>query len=214
MKAKIISIALFIALAYILPLLGNVELIPTFQVGILSVFVIVLFATQPPITIQQTKADKQSDKHSVLFILLGYLLGQLASIIEWAYFTEYREWAWDWQTITGLSLMTVGTIFRIWCIRTLGKFFTATVKTQEKQKIITSGAYKVVRHPSYSGAYIAAVGSSIFMHSLVAAIFTFVVLSIAYYIRIKAEEETLVNEFGEEYEAYRKRTKKLVPWVY
>jgi protein-S-isoprenylcysteine O-methyltransferase Ste14 len=41
-----------------------------------------------------------------------------------------------------------------------------------------------------------------------------VVLFIAYYIRIKAEEETLIKEFGDEYESYRERTKKLVPWVY
>jgi protein-S-isoprenylcysteine O-methyltransferase Ste14 len=52
------------------------------------------------------------------------------------------------------------------------------------------------------------------MHAVFAAIFTFVVLYIAYYFRIKAEEETLVKEFGEEYISYRKRTKKLVPWVY
>jgi protein-S-isoprenylcysteine O-methyltransferase Ste14 len=214
MKAKIISIAVFILLAYLLPLLGKTELIPTIQVGILAIFVIVLFATQPPVSITETKEDKSSDKYSLVLILVGYLAGQLATVTEWAYFSSYMDWAWDWQTIVGLSMMTGGTIFRVWCIRTLGKFFTATVKTQEKQQIITTGAYKVVRHPSYSGAFIAAVGSSIFMHAVFAAIFTFVVLSIAYYIRIKAEEETLVKEFGEEYESYRKRTKKLVPWVY
>jgi protein-S-isoprenylcysteine O-methyltransferase Ste14 len=214
MKAKIISITVFILLAYVLPLLGKPELIPSIQVGILGIFVSVLFATQPPVRITETKEDKSSDKYSLVLILVGYLIGQLATVTEWAYFTGYRDWAWDWQTIVGLSLMTTGTIFRVWCIRTLGKFFTATVKTQQDQRVITSGAYKVVRHPSYSGAFIAAVGSSIFMHAVFAALFTFVVLFIAYYIRIKAEEETLVREFGEEYESYRKRTKKLVPWVY
>ena len=214
MKAKIISIALFIVMAYVLPLLGKPELIPTIQVGILVVFVIVLFATQPPVSITETKADKNSDKNSLVFILLGYLFGQVVTIIEWAYIHNERSFQWDTQTIAGLCLMAGGTIFRVWCIRTLGKFFTATVKTQEEQRVITSGAYRVVRHPSYSGAFIAAVGSSIFMHAVFAAIFTFVVLFIAYYIRIKAEEETLVKEFGEEYESYRKRTKKLVPWVY
>ena len=214
MKAKILSIAIFFLLAYLLPLSGNLELLFTFQVGILVVFVIVLFATQPPVSITETKEDQSSDKNSIVFILLGYLLGQVATAVEWGYFSEYRDWTWDWPTILGLSLMVAGTAFRIWCIRTLGKFFTATVKTQHDQRVITSGAYKYLRHPSYSGAYIAAVGSSVFMHAPVAAIFTFIFLFIAYYFRIKAEEETLVKEFGEEYIAYRKRTKKLVPWVY
>jgi len=214
MKAKIISIALFVLLAYALPLLGKTELSPTLRVGILVVFVIVLFVTQPPVSIPETRADKKSDKNSLVFILLGYLIGQVVTIIEWAYLHNERSLKWDTQTIVGLCLMAAGTIFRVWCIRTLGKFFTATVKTQEKQRVITSGAYKLVRHPSYSGAFIAAVGSSIFMHAVFAAIFTFIVLLVAYYIRIKAEEETLVGEFGKDYEDYRKRTKKLVPWVY
>ncbi|MBP6871997.1 MAG: isoprenylcysteine carboxylmethyltransferase family protein [Bacteroidales bacterium] len=214
MKAKIFSIAIFFLLAYLLPLNGNLELLFTLQVGILVVFVIVLFATQPPVSITETKEDQSSDKNSIVFILLGYLLGQMATAVEWGYFSEYRDWTWDWPTILGLSLMVAGTAFRIWCIHTLGRFFTATVKTQENQRVITSGAYHLVRHPSYSGAYIAAVGSSIFMHAFVAAVFTFIILFIAYYIRIKAEEETLVKEFGEEYIAYRKRTNKLVPWVY
>jgi protein-S-isoprenylcysteine O-methyltransferase Ste14 len=110
--------------------------------------------------------------------------------------------------------MAGGTIFRVWCIRTLGKFFTATVKTQKEQHVITSGAYRVVRHPSYSGAYIAAIGSTVFMHTWVALAVTVVVLFIAYYIRINAEEETLVREFGDEYREYRKRTWKLVPYIY
>jgi protein-S-isoprenylcysteine O-methyltransferase Ste14 len=214
MKAKITSIAVFILLAYVLPLLGNTTMIPTFQVGISIVFVIVLFATQPPLTLTDAKADQRSDKNSVILILLGYLVGQLATIIEWAYFTDYTAWVWDWQTITGLILMAGGTIFRVWCIRTLGKYFTATVKTQEKQRIITSGAYSVVRHPSYSGAFIAAIGSSVFMHTVVAVIITFVVLSTAYYFRIRAEEETLINEFGDEYRVYRTMTKKLIPYIY
>jgi protein-S-isoprenylcysteine O-methyltransferase Ste14 len=214
MKAKITSIAFFVLSAYLLPLSGKITLLPTIQVSILVLFVIVLFATQPPLRIMEAKEDKQSDKNSVIFIILGYFIGQLATIIEWAYFSGYHKWIWDGQTILGLCLMIGGTMFRVWCIRTLGKFFTATVKTQEKQEIITTGAYKLVRHPSYSGAYIAAIGSSLFLHAWVALFLTAVVLSIAYYFRIRAEEETLVREFGEEYKEYQTRTNKLVPFLY
>jgi protein-S-isoprenylcysteine O-methyltransferase Ste14 len=214
MKAKLTSIAIFILLAYVLPLLVNIALLPTIQVGILVVFVIVLLTTQPPLKFTEARADKRSDKNSVIFILLGFLVGQIATMIEWAYFSNYHHWDWDSQTIVGLLLMAAGTIFRIWCIRTLGKFFTATVKTQEKQRIITEGAYKVVRHPSYSGAFLAAIGSSLFLHAYVAFIITALVLFIVYYFRIKAEEETLIREFGDEYKQYRARTKKLIPYFY
>lgn len=214
MKEKIISITLFIVLAYVLPLMGRLSLLPTIQVGILIIFVIVLFSTQPPLKINEIRGDKQSDKNSVILILLGYFIGQLASVIEWAYFTNYAAWIWDWQTITGLALMIGGTLFRVWCIRTLGRFFTATVKTQEKQRIVTEGAYKVVRHPSYSGGYLAAVGSAVFLHAQIGVIITMLALFIAYYFRIKAEEETLVGEFGDEYSVYKTKTKKLIPYIY
>ena len=214
MKAKLTSIAVFVALAYLFPMMGNISLLPTIQVGILIVFVVVLLTTQPPMRFTEARADKSSDKNSVIFIFLGFLIGQMATIIEWAYYSGYHKWMWDAQTIIGLALMIGGTIFRVWCIRTLGKFFTATVKTQEKQKIITSGAYRVVRHPSYSGAFIAAVGSSVFLHATVAVVINFVVLFTVYYFRIKAEEETLTGEFGDEYRNYRMQTKKLIPFIY
>jgi protein-S-isoprenylcysteine O-methyltransferase Ste14 len=214
MKAKITSVAIFVILAYLIPLAGNISLIPTIQVGILSIFVVVMLTTQPPLRFTEAKADRGSDKNSVIFILLGFLLGQMATIIEWAYFTGYHKWIWDSRTVIGLALMTGGTIFRVWCIRTLGKFFTATVKTQEKQQIITSGAYRVVRHPSYSGAFVAATGSAVFMHTSLAVVINFIVLFTVYYFRIKAEEATLTGEFGNEYISYRSRTKKLIPFIY
>jgi protein-S-isoprenylcysteine O-methyltransferase Ste14 len=214
MKAKITSILVFILFAYALPVLGIPALLFTPQMGILVTFAAVLFATQPPLTFSDATADKSSDKNSVVFIMLGYFIGQLATIIEWAYCSGYHKWLWDWRTIAGLTLMAGGTIFRVWCIRTLGKFFTSTVRVQEKQKIITNGAYRVVRHPSYSGAFIAAVGSSVFMHTVFSVIITILVLSIAYHVRIKAEEESLTNRFGEEYRSYCKKTKRLVPHIY
>lgn len=214
MKAKITSVAMFILLAYLFPLTGNISLIPTIRMGILVLFVVVILTTQPPMRFSEAKADKGSDKHSVIFILLGFLLGQMATIIEWAYYSGFHRWVWDSRTIAGLALMTGGTIFRVWCIRTLGKFFTTTVKTQKAQRIITSGPYRVVRHPSYSGAFIAAVGSAVFMHADIAVVLNFVVLFTVYYFRIKAEEETLTGEFGEAYISYRSRTKKLIPFLY
>jgi protein-S-isoprenylcysteine O-methyltransferase Ste14 len=206
MKAKIISIATFIILAYLLPLSGNTNLIPSFQVGILVVFVIVIFATQPPLSTTDVKA--------VILILLSYLISQSSTIIEWAYYTNFRNWVWDWQTITGLILMVGGTSLRTWCIWILGEFFTTAVKTQEKQIIITTGAYSIVRHPSYLGTFLAAIGTSVFMHAWVAVVITTVVLFIVYYFRIRAEEEALVNEFGNEYRVYSTKTKKLIPYIY
>jgi protein-S-isoprenylcysteine O-methyltransferase len=214
MKAKIISITAFILLAYALPLLGNSSLLVSPQLGVLALFAAILFATQPPLRLSEARKDNASDRHSIIFILAAFLLSQLAIILEWGYFHEDTAWRWDLKTIAGLLLMVVGTALRVWSIRTLGRFFTATVRTQEHQQIITGGAYRIVRHPSYSGAFLAALGSALFMHTMVAMAFTALALLLAYNWRIKAEEKALLKEFGKEYRMYRKRTRKLVPFFY
>ncbi len=107
-----------------------------------------------------------------------------------------------------------GTVFRVWCIRTLGNYFTATVQTQANQKVITTGAYSIIRHPSYLGAYLAVVGSSVLLYAYWGIVFSIIIMFLAYWYRIKVEEETLVNEFGDEYRSYQKRTNRLFPFVY
>lgn len=204
----------FVSLAYVIPLIGNMSLLFTIQLCILTVFVVVLFVTQPPISFREARKDKNSDKLSVVFIVSGFLLGQLGTIIEWAYYSGFHRWIWDKWTLLGLGLMICGTIFRVWCIRVLGKFFTATVTTQDNQQIITTGPYKFIRHPSYTGAFIAAVGSSLFMHAFTAVLLQVLILGTVYYFRIKAEEETLIREFGDEYRNYQARTRKIVPGIY
>jgi protein-S-isoprenylcysteine O-methyltransferase Ste14 len=215
MKNKIITIALFILLAFILPLTANMLLLFTLQIGVLVVLAAVLLLTQPVLSIKETNQTKNSDKLSVLVILGACLFLQVFSVMEWAYFREHHhQFALDAFTSTGLILIIGGTAFRVWCIRTLGKFFTATVQTQTNQRIVKTGAYSVVRHPSYLGFYLAILGNAVFLHAYVGIMVTAVVMFGAYYYRIKVEEETLVKEFGEEYKTYQTETKKLFPFLY
>ncbi|KAF8893035.1 hypothetical protein BD779DRAFT_1670034 [Infundibulicybe gibba] len=53
----------------------------------------------------------------------------------------------------GLGLTLVGSLIRVWCYRTMGRFFIFDRRIEDGHKLITSGPYRVVRHPSYS-AYI------------------------------------------------------------
>ena len=214
MKTKIISIIVFVLSAYVLPLTGKVEAFRTFHVPVLVVIAAILLLTQPPMKVSEAKKDRKHDKYSVLFILLGCLVTQVSSVTEWAYFGDSQSWRWDLLTITGLILIIGGTAFRIWSIRTLGKFFTATVKTQDHQRVIRSGAYSIIRHPSYLGAYLAIIGSAVFLHATFSVFFSAILMFVIYRYRINAEEATLVETFGNEYKEYQKETARLIPFVY
>lgn len=215
MKNKIFSVLVFVALVYVLPLVAKPDLIVTFQIAIFVVITIILFQTQPAFSIAESKEKKQTDGFSILAILIACFVAQLSSIIEWAYFREaYHQFSLDMLTSIGLILIIGGTIFRVWCIQTLGKYFTSTVQTQTNQQIITTGAYSAIRHPSYLGAYLTIVGGPVLLHAYVSIIISAVVLFAAYWYRIKVEETTLVLEFGDKYKTYQSRTKKIFPYVY
>lgn len=214
MKNKTVFILLFAILAYFFPLLGNFHLLFSVQIYIFVSFTIILFGTQPPIGIDETNRTRQSDRHSIIAILIACLLSAAFSVIEWAYFREDQQFRFDVFTTIGLLLLFSGTVFRIWSIRTLGRYFTATVQTQTNQKIITTGAYGIIRHPSYLGGFLAGVGSATLLHAYIGIIVSATVMFAAYWYRIRVEEEALVKEFGEEYRSYQKETKKLFPFLY
>lgn len=214
MTRKLLPIAIFFVLAYMLPLTGRLYLLTSPQILILLLLSVILFLTQPPLSIKESKEKFQSDGFSVWVILLASLLAQIISVVEWAYFKTDHALRFDSITVIGLLLSTCGTIFRIWCIKTLGKYFTAIVQTQQNQQIITIGPYSIVRHPSYLGAYLAITGSAVFLHTLPGFIFSAVIMLAAYCYRIKVEETTLVNEFGSTYTTYQQHTKKLFPFLW
>lgn len=215
MRSKIISIVVFIILFYILPLSPRYDLIFTPQLGFAIFFCILLFVTQPPLIIEETRENYNKDKNSIWIIFIGAALTQFLAVLEWAHFqNDFINFKIDILTVLGLLFSFGGMTLRIWSIKTLGKNFTATVKTHEKQTIIKSGVYKVVRHPSYLGAYIAIVGGSMFMHSYYSIVFSILIMFFAYFYRIKHEEIALVEKFGEEYREYQNETKKLIPLIY
>ncbi len=95
----------------------------------------------------------------------------------------------------------------------LGKFFSAVVGIQKDQQVIEKGPYKYVRHPSYSGALIIFIGLGLALQSWAAVITLTLLFIIAYGYRIYVEEKALISELGEPYIEYKKRTKRLIPYM-
>lgn len=118
-----------------------------------------------------------------------------------------------WQT-TGLILLFMGITIRWISIYTLKKYFTANLTIQEDHKLITTGIYKNIRHPSYLGGIICFAGFGIALDNYISLFFIFFINLMAILIRIDFEEKILANEFGSEFEEYKKRSKKLLPLLF
>ena len=78
---------------------------------------------------------------------------------------------------------------------------------------VTSGVYRVIRHPSYLGLVVGSLGWSLAFRSSVGIVLTALLIPVLV-ARINAEERLLRGSFGDEYEAYRARTSRLIPGVY
>ena len=210
---KLPSIALFLIMFYVLPLLLRLPLLLTWPVLTLAFFCTVLLATQPALSVKESRDHKSTDGWTIWLILGVSGLGQIGSLVEWAYFRGAPQ-ALDAPAISGLVLLTIGTSFRLWAIRTLKNAFSATVQIKQGQQLVTSGPYKRLRHPSYTGAWIAMFGAALLMHSYIGLVLLGPGMLLVYMRRIAVEERALEVGFGEEYRCMKERTQRLVPCVW
>lgn len=215
MKTKVKFIAVFVLLIYIIPLVAQPYRIVSLPVLSLILVAIILFGTQPPVTLREGQKNEATDRSSIWLILIAVCVIQLMIVLEWAYLHNHpTSLQWDPFTVIGLILLIGGTIFRIWSIQTLGKHFTVAVKTQATQQLIKDGPYQIIRHPSYLGAYLAIVGSAVLLQAYYSIAFATVTMFLTYIYRITVEENTLINHFGNRYKEYQTETKKLIPFIY
>lgn len=113
----------------------------------------------------------------------------------------------------GLVVQAGGLGLRAWSMRTLGAAYTRTLRTNEQQRVIDDGPYRLVRHPGYSGSLLTWIGFALASRSAPVVVLVTALLGRAYQRRINAEEE-LLNHDLPGYSAYSQRTKKLIPFAW
>ncbi len=110
----------------------------------------------------------------------------------------------------GVALTSIGVAVAIWARRTLGEYWSARVTLKEEHRLIRSGPYRFVRHPIYTGMFLAAAGTALFVGEW-RGVLANVLIFIAHSRKALREEKMLLVEFGEEYNAYRRSTGFLFP---
>ena len=114
----------------------------------------------------------------------------------------------------GVVLFVAGLILRWWAIITLGRFFTLDVTIEKDHEVVERGPFRIVRHPSYSGVLLAFVGLALSLRNWAALLVILLPIGAAFIHRINVEEDALSCALGASYAKYKKRTKRLVPFIY
>jgi protein-S-isoprenylcysteine O-methyltransferase Ste14 len=119
-----------------------------------------------------------------------------------------------WVRPVALGILVAGFLLRLTAILSLGKAFSVNVAIRDEQRVMRSGLYGWMRHPSYTGMLLMFFAIGFGERNWISLAILMVVPTAALLYRIHVEEVALKEHFGEEYVGYCRETKRLVPGVY
>ena len=168
-------------------------------------------ALQPaysPFEAPRTQDDRWTATQ-IVWTVYGVQIAALAELV-WKKPEALTLGAFSWSTF---GLMVAGIGLRTWSVVVLGPWFTWNVQVQSGQRVVESGPYRFVRHPSYTGALVAFVSAPLLLESFVSASLAAIALPLAFRRRI-AHEERVLRASLPEYAAYATRTGALFPKLF
>jgi protein-S-isoprenylcysteine O-methyltransferase Ste14 len=162
--------------------------------------------------------DEAVEREGRLSLLLREVtfLGMLALIVLYALDKGEPSWLTislpEWLRWLGVGLGVVSIPLMVWVHDTLREFWSTTLQIQDEHKLITEGPYHWVRHPMYTTLLMLFIGLS-----LISAVWPFLVLAIVmmpFFNRVASKEETMmIEQFGDEYRSYIRRTGRFFPLI-
>ncbi|MBW4615102.1 MAG: isoprenylcysteine carboxylmethyltransferase family protein [Desmonostoc vinosum HA7617-LM4] len=145
---------------------------------------------------------------SGLFTLSIVLLAPVFNIYQIGY------WHQIYIGYVGLLLMFIGLTIRYWAAKTLGEFYTRTLRILDGHQIVNQGIYRVVRHPGYLGTFLMDIGAGLAVTNWIILLVIAVTGIVSRAYRIRKEEQMLETAFGEQYKTYSDKTWGFVPLIY
>jgi protein-S-isoprenylcysteine O-methyltransferase Ste14 len=142
----------------------------------------------------------------VIFLLIAFGPRSWAGLPAWGYAFERVG------SVAGISLLLLGLLLTAAGFFCLGTNLSVLPRPREKARLVETGAYRLVRHPIYSGIFLASLGWGLSLHSWLTigyALLLFIVLD----LKARREEQWLLEKFSG-YAAYQKRVRRLIPFIY
>jgi protein-S-isoprenylcysteine O-methyltransferase Ste14 len=165
--------------------------------------------------LQRLRATGPDTRDPSYFVLL---LALLAAVVAAEVLGRRGRLLWPgglvWPVAAGLVLIAAGLGLRAWSIVTLGRFFQYQIKVQPGHQVVTSGPYRYVRHPSYTGIAMVLAGIALASGDVWSLPAVAVLGGAGLAVRIRAEERQLTQALGADYERFAAGRKRLVPGVW
>ena len=162
----------------------------------------------------RSNVEVKDDQGSLRLIWQVILVGMLGA----ALFSQFLRRAGipmtDALYRAGLAVFLFGLVLRWYSIFYLGRYFTVDVAVAADHKVIDTGPYRYVRHPSYTGVLLEFFGFCMCLGNIASMLWLMTLVSFVFLRRIGVEEAVLQKALGESYTNYMRRTRRLIPFVY
>jgi protein-S-isoprenylcysteine O-methyltransferase Ste14 len=133
-------------------------------------------------------------------------------LVRFGAFKHHGLNADPWRAGLGLFLFTLGLGFAIWARLNIGRNWGTPMSKKDEPELVTSGPYRLVRHPIYSGILVAGTGTAVTLSWMWLIV---VALAGVYFIySATVEEHYLTEQFPDTYPMYKRSTKMLVPLIF
>jgi len=171
------------------------------------IWLLAAFATRQSV---YRESGAQRLRYVIPILLGGFLLAKghrLSDPLNHRVIPHVDALAW-----IAVALCVAGLGFCIWARFTLGRNWSGVVTLKGGHELITSGPYALVRHPIYTGLLTMFVATVIVLGHVAGIIgMPFVFASL--WIKLRYEEKLMLEQFPEQYAAYQKRVKRIIPFT-
>lgn len=148
--------------------------------------------------------DRGSRRVAMLSVHSGIAAGILLRVLGWGDVSPLIQYG-------GVAIMVLGMFLRAWAIHVLGRHFSVHVAMQPEHRLITTGPYRWVRHPSYTGTLLTVMGVPLAIGIGPLSPLVGILFVVGHSYRIRIEEAMMAELFGTDYESYCRSTWRLFP---
>jgi len=147
-----------------------------------------------------------------LLFLAMFLVPIIYAASDWLDFANYQLPAWaGWLGV----LLLAGAVFVFWRAHAdLGLNWSPTLEIREKHELITRGIYGVIRHPMYASQWLWVIAQPLLLQNWIAGWLDLLVFVLFYFLRVRAEEQLMLEQFGDEYRAYIQKVGGVLPKLF
>lgn len=158
--------------------------------------------------------DRMTAREKALLAFLAVGTGALPAVYiftPWLNFANVKLRSWAGWTGAGIFAVGLAVFWRAHAA--LGPYWSHSLQLRQGHPLITSGIYRYIRHPMYTFGWLLGIAQGLLLQNWIAGPSGLVSFGLLYFLRVRREEQMLLDQFGAAYQAYMQRTGRIIPRV-